>query len=72
MESVYGGPGMGAQKTAFQIAVVAETAALERIEFGVGLLDLIKAFETVPHHILVQIAFEMGYPLVLLRLCLAS
>ena len=72
MDSVYGGPGMGAQKAAFQIAVVAETAALERIEFGAGLLDLVKAFETVPHHILVQIALEMGYPLVLLRLCLAS
>ena len=41
MDSVYGGPGMGAQKAAFQIAVVAETAALDKIEFGVGLLDLI-------------------------------
>ena len=65
MDSVYGGPGMGVQKAAFQIAVVAETAALDRIEFGADLLDLIKAFETVPHHILVQIAFEMDSPLVL-------
>ena len=63
---------MGAQKAAFQISVVAETAALEKVEFGAGLLDLIKAFETVPHHILVAIAIELGYPLVLLRLCLAS
>ena len=67
-----GGPGMGAQKAAFQISVAAETAALNNTEFGAGLLDLVKAFETVPHHILVGIAIELGYPLVLLRLCLAS
>ena len=53
---------MGAQKAAFQISVVAEIAALEKVEFGAGLLDLIKAFETVPHHILVNIAIEIGVP----------
>ena len=63
---------MGAQKAAFQIALVAETAALLRENFGAGLLDLVKAFETVPHYILVQLAIELGHPLVLLRLCLAS
>ena len=36
------------------------------------MLDLVKAFETVPHYILVQVAIELGYPLVLLRLCLTS
>ena len=63
---------MGAQKAAFQIALVVETAALLREDFWAGLLDLVKAFETVPHYILVQVAIELGYPLVLLRLCLAS
>ena len=63
---------MGAPKAAFQISVVAEVAAMEKVEFGAGLLDLVKAFETVPHHILVAIAIQLGYPLVLLRLCLAS
>ena len=63
---------MGAQKAAFQIALVAETAALLREDFAAGLLDLVKAFETVPHYILVQVAIELGYPLVFLRLCLAS
>jgi hypothetical protein len=58
MESVFGGPGMGAQKAAFQISVVAEVAAMEKVEFGAGLLDLVKAFETVPHHILVAIAIN--------------
>ena len=72
MPSVYGGPGMGAQKAAFQIALVVETAALLREDFWAGLLDLVKAFETAPHHILIQVAIELGYPLVLLRLCLAS
>ena len=63
---------MGAQKAAFQISFAAEAAAMSNNEFGAGLLDLVKAFETVPHHILVQIAIELGYPLVLLRLCFAS
>ena len=63
---------MGAQKAAFQIAFIAEAAAINDDEFGAGLLDLVKAFETVPHHVLVQIAIELGYPLVILRLCLAS
>ena len=63
---------MGAQKTTFQISLVAETGALDKIDFGAGLLDLVKAFETVPHHVLVAIAIELGYPLVLLRMCLAS
>ena len=52
--------------------MIAEAAALDPVEFGAGLLDLVKAFETVPHHILVSIAIELGYPLSLLRLCLAS
>ena len=72
LPSVYGGPGMGAQKAAFQNSIVAEATALVKEDFAAGLLDLLKAFETVTHHILVQIAIELGYPLVLLRLCLAS
>ena len=69
---MFGGPGMGAQKAAFQISVVAEVAALEQVDFAAGLLDLVKAFETVPHHVLVAIAIQLGYPLPLLRLCLAA
>ncbi len=53
MASVFGGPDMGAQKAAFQISFTAEAAAMCNDEFGAGLLDLVKAFETVPHHILV-------------------
>ena len=72
MPSAYGGPGMGAQKAAFQTSFVAETAALMKEDFGAGLLDLVKAFETIPHYILFQIAIELGYPFVLLGLRLAS
>ena len=61
MTSVYGGPAMGAQKAAFQISFTAEAAAMCNEEFGAGLLDLVKAFETVPHHVLVKIAIGMGY-----------
>jgi hypothetical protein len=64
--------GMGAQRAAFEISMVAEATALVKHEFAAGLIDLVKAFETVPHHILVQIAIQLGYPLALLRLCLAS
>ena len=68
MPSVFGGPGMGAQKAAYQISIVAEAAAMSKQEFAAGLLDLVKAFETVPHFILAALAHECGYPLVLLRL----
>ena len=72
MPSVFGGPGIGAQKAAYQISIVAETAAMHFQEFAAGLLDLVKAFETVPHSILAALAHECGYPLVILRLCLAA
>ena len=55
LPSVFGGPGMGAQKAAFQITFTAEAAAMDKADFGAGLLDLVKAFETVPRHVLVQI-----------------
>ena len=36
------------------------------------LLDLVKAFETVPYHLLVKAAVAKGYPLVVLRLSIAA
>ena len=62
---------MGAQKAASQITLSAERVALEQTEFATGLLDLAKAFETVPHLVLHTLAVLKGYPLVILRLCLA-
>ncbi len=70
--SLYGGKGMGAQRAAWEAAFIAELSALKRIDHLQILLDLVKAFETVPHHLLVKAARENGYPLALLRLSLAA
>ena len=59
---------MGAQKVAFQVSVAAEVAALENGVFAARLLDLVGAFEKVPHHVLVSTAIALVYPLALLRL----
>jgi len=63
---------MGAQKAAWQAAFVAEAAALTKVEFAEGLVDLVKAFETVPHHVLAAAATAKGYPTIILRLSLAA
>ena len=57
---------------AYQLALVAETVSLDGDAFAASLLDLIKAFETVPHDVLVKAAHAKKYPLILLRLCLAA
>jgi hypothetical protein len=72
MPSVFGGAGMGAQRAAWQQAFTTEAAALCKDQCASGLLDLVKAFETVPHTILVLLATEKGYSIVLLRLSLAG
>ena len=72
LPSLYAGANMGAQKAAWQAAFVAEASALSEQEHAQGLLDLVKAFETVPHDVLVQAAVSRGYSLVLLRLSLAA
>ena len=71
MPDFVGGLGKGAQAAAFQTAMVAETANLDDDGFAASLLDLVKAFETVPHDVLVRAAHAKGYPLFMLRLCLA-
>jgi hypothetical protein len=52
---------MGAQRAAWQHAFTCEAAALHKDECASGLLDLVEAFEAVPHAILVLLAFEEGY-----------
>ena len=70
--TIFGGPGMGAQAAAYQVAFVAEAAVLKSMVYAAGLLGLVKAFESVPHAVLAKLAVAKGYPPVLLRLCLAS
>jgi hypothetical protein len=45
----YGGAGMGAQRAAWQAAFHAEGAARDDTAYSQSLLDLVKAFETIPH-----------------------
>ena len=56
----------------WQAAFYAESAALASMDHAQALLDLVKAFETVPHHILVVAAAARGYPVVISRLTLAA
>ena len=70
--NLYGGAGMGAQKAAWQSAFRAESAALTRTQYAQALLDLVKAFEKVPHDVLIRSAVKHGYNLWLLRLSLAG
>ena len=63
---------MGAQKASWQEAFAAEAAALGGLEYAQALLDLVKAFETVPHWVLVEAAKLKGYPGIVLQLSLAA
>ena len=49
-----------------------ECAALQHLEHAQGLIDLVKAFETIPHFVLAAAACALGYPVALLRLSLAA
>ena len=57
---------------AWQHAFSCEAAALHNDTCASGLLDLVKAFETVPHAILVILAREKGYSMLLLRLSISA
>ena len=63
---------MGAQRAAWEAAFVAELAALRDMVHVDSMLDLVKAFETVPHQKLIDAAERLGYPTMLLRLSLAA
>ena len=68
----YAGPAKGAQVAAWKQAARAEMAKAMNLDYATVLLDLIKAFETIPHDWLVLQARKFGYNLYLLRLSLAS
>ena len=55
-----------------QAAFAAEAAALGANEHAQGLLDLVKAFETVPHRVLAEAAKLKGYPMGVLKLSIAA
>ena len=63
---------MGAQRASWQAAFAAEMAGLSKQEHLQALLDLVKAFETIPHDLVAKAAMEKGYNLVILRLSFAA
>ena len=69
---LFGGAGMGAQRASWEAAFAAEMAGLSKIAHFQALLDLVKAFETIPHDLLVIAAGQKGYSMVILRLSLAA
>ena len=70
--SLFGGKQMGAQKAAWMAAIRAEVTQLAGQTKVQTLLDMTKAFETIPHYRLVQTAAKFGYNLALIRLSIAS
>ena len=61
---------MGAQRAAWNVAYRAEAAALSDDDYAQSLLDLVKAFEKVPHWALIRSAMKHKYCLIVLRLSL--
>ena len=57
------GQGKGAVVAAWKQAARAELAKTHGLFYAQVLLDLVKAFETVHHHILLQCARDKGYNL---------
>lgn len=69
---LYAGAAKGATVAAWKQAARAELTQALGVEYGQVLLDLVKAFERIPHHVLVREAVRLDYPLWLLRLSLAT
>ena len=63
---------MGAHRAAWVAAMVAENAAFTRKHLAHGLLDLVKAFELIPHLRIITACKALGYPLTILRLSLSA
>ena len=70
--SLFGGAGMGAQRAAWQAAFAAELSVLGNHHHVQAMIDLVKAFETVPHRQLLAAAHAKGYDLRILLMSLAA
>ena len=68
----YAGPMKSSTMAVWKQAALAEIASAARAAYGIGLVDLQKAFERVPWDLLVAAAHECGYNLYLLRLSIAA
>ena len=70
--AIFGGKGCGAQRAAWLSSLAAENAHLAKRDYAQTLIDLVKAFERVPHFVLIQFAIKWRYCLVTLRLSVAA
>ena len=69
---MYAGPAKGAEVAAWKQALLAEMAHSVKASYACTLLDLVKAFDSVPFDWLVSQAIELRYNLWLLRLSIKS
>ena len=71
---LYAGKKMGASVAAWKQGFRAELAAESgrTVNYAEALLDLVKAFDMVPHWLLIREGKDLGYPLWLLRLSIAT
>lgn len=69
---LYGGAGTGAEVAAWRQAARAEMAAANSDHYAQGLVDLVKAYERIPHWVLLREAKRLGYPIWLLQLSVAT
>ena len=71
---LYGGKGMGADIAVWKQAARAELAAASKnaVAYAQALLDLVKAFDRVPHRLLAREAAALGFPLWLVKLSIAT
>ena len=70
--AIFGSAGKAATRATWVSAWEAESAKNRGCLYAQALLDLAKAFETVPHEALWNLAAARGYPLTVLRLALAA
>ena len=72
-EFLYAGTGRGADVATWKQAARAEHAStIAGAQYGMTLLDLVKAFDTIPWHLLVTEAIKLNYSLWVLRLSIAT
>ena len=69
---LYGGRVMGAQRATQTASFGAEAAAAGGLQHGASLLDLVKAFEKIPHARIIEAAQAHGLSLTVLRMSLAA
>lgn len=71
---LYAGKGMGANVAAWKQAARAELAATStfRVGYAQALLDLVMAFDRIPHWLIVREAHAIGFPLWFIKLSLAT